>query len=83
MTQRDIITFLYHFMSDDRNGSTKMLQHRQIVNIKEMNRALLAHHRYHFGQAQSTKLTVSLLKELIGYTAEGPLAKQLKAGIAK
>eukprot|EP00957_Ditylum_brightwellii_P093467 7118272-Ditylum_brightwellii.AAC.1 len=70
-------------MTDDKNGLTQMLPHQRIVNFDEMNRALLAHHRLHFGQAQSTPFTVSPLKELIGYTAEGPLAKQLKEGTAK
>eukprot|EP00957_Ditylum_brightwellii_P160645 12229764-Ditylum_brightwellii.AAC.1 len=65
-------------MTDKKNGLTKLLPHCRIVN-----RALLAHHMLHFGQAQSTPFTVAPLKELIGYMATRPLAKQLKEGTAK
>eukprot|EP00957_Ditylum_brightwellii_P176210 13417547-Ditylum_brightwellii.AAC.1 len=48
-----------------------------------MNKELLDHHCCHFGQAQSTPFTVSPLKEQIGYTGEGPLARKLKDRTAK
>eukprot|EP00957_Ditylum_brightwellii_P139286 10615111-Ditylum_brightwellii.AAC.1 len=83
ITNRDTIMFLYHYMTDDKNGLTKMLPHHRVVNFDEMNKALLDHHHHHFGQAQSTPFPVSPSKEQRGYTTEGPLARQLKDGTAK
>eukprot|EP00957_Ditylum_brightwellii_P024406 1842696-Ditylum_brightwellii.AAC.1 len=48
-----------------------------------MNKEILEHHCRHFGQAQLTPFTVSLLKEQIGDTTEGPLVRKLKDGTAK
>eukprot|EP00957_Ditylum_brightwellii_P003387 256952-Ditylum_brightwellii.AAC.1 len=45
-----------------------------------MNALLLEHHRLHFSQAKNTPLVSEPLKEQIGYTGEGPLAKALKQG---
>eukprot|EP00957_Ditylum_brightwellii_P022770 1717681-Ditylum_brightwellii.AAC.1 len=64
-THKGIIIFISYFMIDERNGLTKMLPHRRIVNFDRMNRELLSHHRYHFGEAQSTPFTVAPLKDLI------------------
>eukprot|EP00957_Ditylum_brightwellii_P113002 8616829-Ditylum_brightwellii.AAC.1 len=47
-----------------------------------MNEHLLAHHQHHFGQATNTPFTIAPLKDLMGYTAEGPLAQDLKNGTA-
>eukprot|EP00957_Ditylum_brightwellii_P184748 14071254-Ditylum_brightwellii.AAC.1 len=47
-----------------------------------MEKVLMEHHKTNFSQAEGTLLTKSSLKDLIGYTAEGPLAKQLKDGTA-
>eukprot|EP00957_Ditylum_brightwellii_P120071 9162534-Ditylum_brightwellii.AAC.1 len=45
-----------------------------------MNAHLLEHHKRHFSQTYNTPFTVSPLNTLIGYTAEGPLALELKKG---
>eukprot|EP00957_Ditylum_brightwellii_P189521 14425748-Ditylum_brightwellii.AAC.1 len=67
---------------DESNGLRKFLPHKRIMNFQEINKHLLAHHQRHFGQATNTPFTIAPLKDLVGYMAEGPLAQDLKKGIA-
>eukprot|EP00957_Ditylum_brightwellii_P111555 8509220-Ditylum_brightwellii.AAC.1 len=43
-----------------------------------MEKELRKHHKNHFSQAKDTPFNKQLLKNLTGFTAEGPLAAQLK-----
>eukprot|EP00957_Ditylum_brightwellii_P156009 11874488-Ditylum_brightwellii.AAC.1 len=47
-----------------------------------MNNELLQHHKRHFQQTEHMLFAMQPLKDLIGFTAEGPIACQLKCGIA-
>eukprot|EP00957_Ditylum_brightwellii_P186132 14170869-Ditylum_brightwellii.AAC.1 len=48
-----------------------------------MNKELLQHHEKHFCQAEHTPFATQPQKDIIGFTAEGPLACQLKRRIAE
>eukprot|EP00957_Ditylum_brightwellii_P086606 6589774-Ditylum_brightwellii.AAC.1 len=72
-----------------RNNAQQAMSHyeqednQQLCTIlKIIYLYLLEHHNRHFGQVRGTPFMVSPLKELIQYTAEGPLARKLKQGKA-
>ena len=82
MQMRDMIILLYHYIQDEKNGLTKLLPHKRVVVKEEMEKYLLEHHQRHFSQATPTPFAQAPLKDLIGYSGEGPLAQEPKEGIA-